>query len=159
MQVALNALKTMQYSHHFLGIDQDGKCVVLETRGNPYGHLILRGGIQPNYDAQSVAESESELKKANLPVNIIIDCSHGNSLKDYKNQPKVLDNCLCQIESGNDSIVGVMLESNLNEGNQSMSSDLSSLKHGVSITDSCLSWEDTEQVLREAAERLRKLKK
>jgi len=158
IQVAINALNTMRHSHHFLGIDQEGRCVVLETKGNSYGHMILRGGAKPNYDAKSVAESESELKKAELPVNIVIDCSHGNSLKDFRNQPKVFDDCLSQIEFGSESIVGVMLESNLNEGNQKMSSDLSSLKRGVSITDSCLNWEDSERILREGAERLRKLK-
>lgn len=154
VQVAINALNTMQHSHHFLGINQGGQCVVLETRGNKYGHLILRGGAKPNYDAASVAESDGELKSAGLASNIVIDCSHGNSLKDFSKQAVVLDDCLSQIEGGNISIVGVMLESNINEGNQSLS-DLNSLAYGVSVTDSCISWEKTEEILRLAASRIK----
>lgn len=154
IQVAINALKTMQHSHHFLGINQEGQCVVLKTKGNQYGHIILRGGIAPNYDVKSVAECREELKKAKLPENIVIDCSHGNSHKDYKRQPEVFLKCVEQRVEGDSSIVGLMLESNLFEGRQDLNGDKSSLKYGVSITDSCIDWPTTEKLLLEAASKL-----
>jgi 3-deoxy-7-phosphoheptulonate synthase len=156
--VAINALQTMREPHHFLGINQQGQCIVLETSGNAYGHIILRGGSEPNYDPQSIAACEKKLKAAELASSIVVDCSHGNSLKDYRNQPKVLESCIQQIVDGNESIVGVMLESNIEEGNQKMSGDISKLKYGVSVTDSCINWECTERILRDAAQRLRELR-
>lgn len=155
IQVAINALNTMRRPHHFLGINQQGQLVVLRTRGNEYGHIVLRGGIRPNYDSVSVAVCEKELAAAGLPVNIMIDCSHGNSLKDHTMQPLVLDNCVNQILEGNRSIIGVMLESNLKGGNQKISDDFSKLEYGVSITDACLDWDTTAHLLRQERERLK----
>ena len=155
VQVAINALKSSAQSHHFLGINSKGQCAVLETRGNRYGHIVLRGGARPNYDSVSIAMCEKELRAAKLPINIVIDCSHGNSLKDASLQPLVVENCVNQIVEGNRSIVGLMLESNLHFGQQELTRDLSKLKYGVSITDACIDWETTVSALRSAAERLR----
>ena len=154
IKVAINALKTMRTPHHFLGVSQEGRLVVLRTRGNEYGHIVLRGGTRPNYDSVSVALCEKELASAKLPQNIMVDCSHGNSLKDHTLQPLVLDNCVNQICEGNRSIVGVMIESNINEGSQKMTGSLDELQYGVSITDACIGWETTERILRQAHERL-----
>jgi 3-deoxy-7-phosphoheptulonate synthase len=154
IQVGINALSTMRKPHHFLGINQQGQLVVLRTRGNNYGHIVLRGGVRPNYDSVSISLCEKELAGAGLPVNIMVDCSHGNSLKDHTLQPLVLDNCITQILEGNRSIIGVMLESNLREGNQKITDDFSKLEYGVSITDACIGWETTETLLRQAHERL-----
>ncbi len=155
IQVAINALQTMRNPHHFLGINQEGQLVVLRTRGNKYGHIVLRGGIRPNYDSVSISQCEKELSAAGLPVNIMVDCSHGNSLKDHTLQPLVFDNCANQILEGNRSIVGLMLESNLKGGNQKINGDFSKLEHGVSITDACIDWETTERILRQEHERLK----
>ncbi|MCB0325643.1 MAG: 3-deoxy-7-phosphoheptulonate synthase, partial [Bdellovibrionales bacterium] len=154
VQVAINALKTMRLPHHFLGINQQGECAVLKTRGNPYGHIVLRGGVRPNYDSVSVSLTENELAQAKLPANIMVDCSHGNSLKDHTLQPLVMDNCINQIVEGNRSIMGLMIESNLFEGRQDIPADLSQLRYGVSVTDECMSWETTEQLIRHSRERL-----
>jgi 3-deoxy-7-phosphoheptulonate synthase len=130
---------------------------VFKTKGNPYGHVVLRGGGgQTNYDAASVADCEEQLKKANLPLNIVVDCSHGNSHKKPSLQPAVAYDCVEQIEAGNQSIVGLMLESHLFEGNQSMNSNVEAMRYGVSITDACMSWTDTEKTLNAIATRLRK---
>lgn len=155
VQVAVNALKSASKSHHFLGINSSGQATVIHTRGNVYGHAILRGGLRPNYDSVSVAMCEKELQVAKLPVNIVIDCSHGNSYKDASLQPLVLENVVNQIVDGNRSIVGVMLESNLFFGNQELTKDLSELEYGVSITDTCIDWETTEKVLRKTHEKLK----
>ncbi len=155
VQVAINALKSSAQSHHFLGINTKGQCAVLQTRGNRYGHIVLRGGARPNYDSVSIAMCEKELCEAKLPVNIVVDCSHGNSLKDASLQPLVVENCVNQIVEGNRSIVGVMLESNLHFGQQELTRDLSQLKYGVSITDACIDWDTTASTLRKAADRLR----
>ncbi len=156
LQVAINALHSVSSPHHFLGINQNGQCTVVHTRGNRYGHVVLRGGgARPNYDSVSIAMCEKELAKAGLPQNIVIDCSHGNSMKDHTLQPLVADNCVNQILEGNRSIVGLMLESNLNEGNQSLPERPSELRYGVSITDACIGWETTERTLRDAAGRLK----
>ncbi len=155
VNVAINALKTMLHPHRFLGINQEGQCVVIHTNGNKHGQLILRGGGgTPNFDAESVRLANEALKKANLAQNIIIDCSHGNSNKDYRNQPAVLDSIIKQRLAGDDSIVGVMLESNINEGRQDLKGDKSNLEYGVSITDSCINWEKTEELLLDAEKRL-----
>jgi 3-deoxy-7-phosphoheptulonate synthase len=155
--VAINALTTMRQQHSFLGIDQRGQVAVLDTTGITSGHLILRGGGRPNYDPSSVRASRQALAAANLPENIVIDCSHGNSEKDHRNQPRVLEACIQQVEAGDDSLVGVMLESNIHEGNQSMS-DIEALRYGVSVTDACICWKVTERILREAAGHLRETK-
>ena len=128
---------------------------MLRTRGNAYGHIILRGGHKPNYDSVNVSLCEQELESAGLPVNIMVDCSHGNSVKDHSLQPLVMKNCLDQIVEGNRSIIGMMLESHLEEGRQDISEDPLSLRYGVSITDACLGWETTEKLIRESREKVK----
>ncbi len=154
IQVALNALQSAKSSHNFLGINHKGQVSVFETKGNPYGHVILRGGSQPNFEAANVQLVEEKLKEANLPPRIVIDCSHGNTNKDYTLQPTVLENVIQQIVDGNTSIVGVMLESNLYEGNQPMSGKREELKYGVSVTDKCISWDETEKSILAAYQKL-----
>ena len=156
VKVALNALQSAKQPHNFLGINKQGQVSVFQTRGNTYGHIILRGGDgKPNYDPVSVQQAETELKKADLPPRIVIDCSHGNSNKDYRLQPIVFESAIQQIINGNNSIVGMMLESNLNEGGQSIPTDLSQLQYGVSVTDKCINWAETERIILAAYERLR----
>jgi len=148
--VAINALQSVRHPHHFLGISQLGQSAVFRTRGNAHGHLVLRGGGgRGNYDSVSVALAEAELSRAQLPVNIVVDCSHGNSNKDPALQPLVAENCVNQVLEGNQSIVGMMLESNLNWGNQPIPQDLSQLRPGVSVTDACIDWATTERLLLE----------
>lgn len=152
MDVAVNAMKSVTQGHSFLGINPDGQVAITKTTGNQYGHIVLRGGGgKPNYDSGSVELCESALRKANLPTNIVVDCSHANSSKDHNVQPVVLDHISHQIVNGNKSICGVMIESNINEGNQSIPNNLADLKYGVSITDACISWETTEEALVEMA--------
>jgi 3-deoxy-7-phosphoheptulonate synthase len=156
VEVALNAIRSAISSHHFLGINQKGQVSVFKTKGNAYGHIILRGGNgKPNYDAANVKLVEEKLKEANLPPRIVIDCSHGNSNKDYKLQALVLENVIQQILEGNTSIVGLMLESNLYEGNQSIPSQKEQLKYGVSVTDCCIGWQETEEIILAAYEKLK----
>lgn len=157
IQVALNGIKSARTSHHFLGIDQNGQTAVFRTTGNPYAHIVLRGGSKPNYDPISIAACEKALEEEGLPKNIVVDCSHGNSNKDYKLQPVAFNAVIDQIEKGNESVVGFMLESNLNEGNQPLQKDRSKLKYGVSITDACINWITTEELLLSADQRLKKL--
>jgi 3-deoxy-7-phosphoheptulonate synthase len=153
--VALNALESAKQPHNFLGINKLGQVSVFQTRGNAYGHIILRGGGgKPNYDPVSVQQAEAELKKSNLPPRIVIDCSHGNSNKDYRLQPIVFESTIQQIINGNTSMVGMMLESNLHEGGQSIPADLSQLKYGVSVTDKCINWAETERIILAAFDRL-----
>ncbi len=154
-QSAINALCSVSQSHHFLGINQFGQCAVYNTRGNAYGHIVLRGGVLPNYDVSSIAECEVALKKASLAENIVVDCSHGNSKKDPAMQSTVLKDCVDQILNGNRSIVGFMLESYLEWGNQKIPKDLSQLRYGVSITDACIDWSTTEEILRATDEKLK----
>jgi 3-deoxy-7-phosphoheptulonate synthase len=157
IQVALNGIKAARTSHHFLGIDQNGQTAVFRTTGNPYAHIVLRGGSKPNYDPDSIAACEKALEAEGLPKNIVVDCSHGNSNKDYRLQPAAFNAVIDQIEKGNDSVMGFMLESNLNEGNQPLQKDRSKLKYGVSITDACINWVTTEELLLSAHQRLKKL--
>lgn len=146
--VAINALQSVQHPHHFLGINQLGQSAVFHTRGNPYAHVVLRGGGgRTNYDSVSVALAEQELARAGLPVNLVVDCSHGNSSKDPALQPLVAENCVNQILEGNESIVGLMLESNLNWGSQPIPAELSQLRYGVSVTDACIDWVTTERLV------------
>ncbi|MBI1397445.1 MAG: 3-deoxy-7-phosphoheptulonate synthase [Betaproteobacteria bacterium] len=155
LQVAINALHSVSRPHSFLGINPRGEASIIRTKGNRYGHIVLRGGSKgPNYDSVTIALVEKELHKNKLPANIIVDCSHANSNKDPALQPLVLQDITNQIVEGNQSIVGAMLESNLGFGNQSIPSDLSELKYGVSVTDGCLEWERTEAALREMHSRL-----
>ena len=154
LDVAVNAMLSAAQPHAFLGINEFGQVALTHTRGNAFGHLILRGGSVPNYDSVSVAQAANELAAAKLPVNIVVDCSHANSRKNHQWQSLVLKDVVGQLVDGNRAIKGVMLESNLLEGNQKLG-DPKALKYGVSITDACLGWEATEAGLREAAERLR----
>jgi 3-deoxy-7-phosphoheptulonate synthase len=156
LDVAINAMLSAAQPHTFLGINGEGQVALTQTRGNAYGHLILRGGAQPNYDSVNVAQAEAELTQAKLAANIVVDCSHGNSRKNHALQSLVLKDVVNQIAEGNQSIKGVMLESNLNEGNQKLG-NLKDLRYGVSITDACLGWDATAAGLREAAARLRML--
>ena len=149
LTVAINALQSVSSPHRFLGINQQGGVSIVTTKGNAYGHVVLRGGNgKPNYDSVSVAICEQELKKASIKPNIMVDCSHANSNKDPALQPLVMDNVANQILEGNQSIVGLMVESHLGWGNQSIPKDLQQLKYGVSITDACIDWESTEKTLR-----------
>jgi len=155
LDVAINALQSAEQPHHFLGINQDGRIAVFQTRGNAYGHVVLRGGGgRPNYDSVSIALCEQALEKAGLPQKIVVDCSHANSNKDYHLQPLVARDCVDQVVNGNSSIIGLMLESNLHAGNQKITEDRSQMRHGVSVTDACIDWETTEVVLREARQHL-----
>lgn len=156
LAVAINAMQAASTPHAFLGIDADGRTSVIRTAGNPHGHLILRGGATPNYSAESVAQAEAMLLKAGLPASIVVDCSHGNSNKSYERQAAVLADVVQQAVAGNQSIVGMMLESNIVAGSQKIQSDLSTLVYGQSVTDACLGWEDTQRIVLEAAGALRR---
>ncbi len=156
LQVAINALKSARQPHHFLGINQDGRPAVIHTRGNAYGHMVLRGGGgRPNYDSVCIAMAEKALKAAGLPARIVVDCSHGNSNKDPALQTLVAKDCVEQVANGNSSIIGLMLESNLGWGNQDIPANLADLRYGVSVTDACIDWPATEAVLQDAAALLR----
>ncbi|MDH4564580.1 MULTISPECIES: 3-deoxy-7-phosphoheptulonate synthase [unclassified Pseudomonas] len=149
LTVAINALQSVSSPHRFLGINQEGGVSIVTTKGNAYGHVVLRGGNgKPNYDSVSVAICEQELTKAGIRPNIMVDCSHANSNKDPALQPLVMDNVANQILEGNNSIVGLMVESHLGWGSQSIPKDLDQLKYGVSITDACIDWDTTEKALR-----------
>jgi 3-deoxy-7-phosphoheptulonate synthase len=153
LDVAINALKSSMQSHHFMGINQEGRTAVFQTRGNAYGHTVLRGGGgRPNYDSVSIALCEQALEKAGLEPRVVVDCSHANSNKDHNLQTLVARDCVEQIINGNRSIIGLMLESNLNAGNQKIGDDLSKLEYGVSVTDACINWTSTEDALRQAHE-------
>jgi 3-deoxy-7-phosphoheptulonate synthase len=155
INVALNALKSAKTPHNFLGINQKGQVSVFQTKGNPHGHVILRGGNTPNFDPENVRLVEEQLKAAGLPPRIVIDCSHGNTNKDYRLQPVVLESIIQQIVDGNTSILGMMLESNLYEGNQPITGQREDLQYGVSVTDKCISWEETEKIILAAHAKLR----
>ncbi len=147
LDVAINAMQSAANPHSFLGIDSDGKATVLKTRGNAYGHVILRGGNQgPNYDSVNVSIVEDALEKANLQQRIMIDCSHANANKDHERQALVALNVAEQLAAGSESIIGIMLESHINAGNQSLK-DPKDLAYGVSITDACIDWDTTEELM------------
>ena len=151
LEVAINAIQSAALPHGFLGVNQAGKTSVIRSTGNRHGHLVLRGGGgRPNYDTVSVRLAESSLERAKLPLSIVVDCSHANSMKDHALQPLVFNDCIHQVLEGNRSIVGLMLESNLEAGNQPIPRDLSKLRYGVSVTDPCIDWRTTEEVLRRA---------
>ncbi len=143
--------------HHFLGVTEDGLPAVFSTTGNSYPHVVLRGGKKPNYDAASVAACEKALCDAHLPQNILVDCSHGNSGKKHERQGAVMQEVLTQIEAGNRSIRGFMLESNLEGGNQPMNANPALLNPRCSVTDACIDWPTTEALLREAHGRMSKV--
>jgi 3-deoxy-7-phosphoheptulonate synthase len=152
---AINALMAARARQSFLGIDQDGKTCVVKTNGNPWVHIVLRGGKRPNYDPISLEEARLRLIEKNLPQAIMVDCSHANSMKKYQGQAVVWKSVISQYLAENESLIGLMLESNLHEGNQKFSGDAASLKYGVSITDECISWETTEELLLWAHDKIR----
>ena len=148
LAVAVNALRSVAKPHRFLGINSDGEVSVFETSGNRYGHVVLRGGSHgPNYSAEHIARCEAALQAANLHANIVIDCSHANSEKNPALQPAVAQYLGERIVQGNHSIIGIMLESNLEAGNQAIPRDLSALRYGVSVTDGCIDWRTTESLI------------
>lgn len=154
--IAVNAILSASRPHSFLGINGEGHTSIVRTRGNPYGHIVLRGGDgRPNYDTVSVRIAEEALRKAKLPANIVVDCSHANSYKNPELQPLVMSDVINQIRFGNTSLAGVMIESNLVAGNQPIPQNLALLRYGCSVTDACVGWETTETMLREAAAHLR----
>ncbi len=154
LDIAINALKSASSPHRFLGINNNGQVTQLETRGNAFGHVILRGGSEPNYDSVSIAIAEQALEKAKLPVNLVVDCSHANSHKNFELQTLVAENICNQINDGNQSIVGIMLESNIESGNQKLGSDPKALTYGVSITDECIDWPTTDTLLATMSDQL-----
>ena len=155
LNVAINALQSVSSPHRFLGINGAGQVAVICTRGNRYAHLVLRGGTAgPNYDSVHIRVCEQELQRAGLAPNIMVDCSHANSNKDHNLQPLVLDNVANQILEGNRSIIGAMIESHLEAGNQRIPERLDDLRYGVSITDACIDWETTAAALRSMREKL-----
>ena len=153
VQVAVDAIRSASQPHHFLGVNQQGHSAIVSTTGNPYCHLILRGGKQPNYDASSVDDTAEMLTQAGLPARIMIDASHANSRKKPDRQADVARDIAQQIGRGDRRIFGMMLESHLVEGNQS--ADNGELVYGQSITDACMGWERTEPLLHEIAEAVR----
>jgi len=156
IQTAINGILSASGPHSFLGVNNQGRSAVVRTRGNRYGHLVLRGGgDRPNYDTVSLTLAEEALAAAQLPANIVIDCSHANSYKKPHLQPLVLRDCLNQIVHGNRSIVGFMAESFIEAGNQAIPDDRSQLRYGCSVTDACLDWPTTVAMVRGAREALR----
>ncbi len=156
LTVAVNALNSVANPHRFLGINGQGQVSVFTTRGNAYGHIVLRGGSAgPNYDSVHIKLCEDALAKADLRANIMVDCSHANSNKQPELQPLVVADIANQIVEGNSSITSLMIESNLNAGNQSIPEDLSELKYGVSVTDGCIDWETTAACLRALRDKLK----
>lgn len=156
LTVATNAMQAVKHGHSFLGLNEDGQVSVIRTNGNPYAHVVLRGGNgKPNYDATSVAEAEQALAKAKVSNKIMIDASHANSNKDPYLQPLVLKNVTEQILDGNKSIVGLMVESHLKGGRQDIPDNLCDLEYGKSVTDGCIDWDTTEKTLLEMHDALK----
>lgn len=156
LSVAINALMSVANPHRFLGIDQSGSVAIVSTQGNPYGHIVLRGGGgKPNYDSVHVTLANQALEKANLPLNVMVDCSHENSEKNPALQPLVMENVANQILEGNQSIIGLMVESNLKHGRQNIPADLADLEYGLSVTDGCISWDETEKAILSMHEKLK----
>jgi 3-deoxy-7-phosphoheptulonate synthase len=151
VDIAVNAVLSSSKPHSFLGISEQGTVSIVRTKGNAYGHVVLRGGGgRPNYDSVSVAIAEQAMKKSGLPANLVVDCSHANSYKKPDLQPLVMSDVIQQIRHGNKSLVGVMIESNIVGGNQPIPDDLSKLTYGCSVTDGCIGWDETEEMLRDA---------
>ena len=155
LDIAVNALKSAASGHSFMGINKQGQVAVISTSGNPDGHIILRGGKQPNYDSVCVSDCEVDLEKAGLTAGLMVDCSHANSSKDYRRQPLVAQNVVNQILEGNQSIIGIMLESHINAGNQKGDGvPVDELEDGVSITDGCIDWETTDTLITQTRDKL-----
>jgi 3-deoxy-7-phosphoheptulonate synthase len=156
LQIAMDAMNAAMHPHSFLGINREGRTSIIQTSGNPDVHIVLRGGSRKvNYHPEDISHTEEILKKNGLFPTIMVDCSHGNSDKDYKKQPEVLECVVQQVADGNNSISGVMIESYLEAGNQKISADQSQLKYGVSITDACIDWTTTERILLDAHKKLK----
>lgn len=155
VDVAIDAMKAAAHPHSFIGINEDGMASIVKTTGNPYVHIVLRGGEdRPNFDRVSVERVVSRLKREKLRRKILIDCSHGNSFKDHTKQPLVLKDVLRQRMDGNNDIIGVMIESNLKAGNQPILASLSDMQYGVSVTDKCVDWDTTAEMVNMAHEYL-----
>jgi 3-deoxy-7-phosphoheptulonate synthase len=160
LQIAIDAMGAAMHPHSFLGIDQEGVTSIIRTTGNREGHVVLRGGrLRTNYDAASISEATAQLSKAGLPPVLMVDCSHANSGKQHARQEEVWQNVVAQRASGNPSLIGLMVESYLHEGNQPMRSNPAELQYGISITDACVSWETTQRMLRHAHAELAKGKR
>jgi 3-deoxy-7-phosphoheptulonate synthase len=158
LTVAINALKSVSHPHSFLGINSEGQVSMVSTAGNKHGHIVLRGGNgRANYDSVNIATCEKELAKAGVCPYIMVDCSHENSQKDPALQPLVAENVTNQILEGNQSIIGLMIESNINFGNQSIPDNHADLQYGVSVTDGCIDWETTERCILDMHEKLKTL--
>ena len=158
VEAAVNAILSAARPHAFLGVNDQGRSAVVRTRGNRYGHLVLRGGGgRPNYDTVSIALAEQALARAKLPQNVVVDCSHANSWKKWDMQPLVMRDVAHQVREGNASVVGLMVESFLEPGNQPIPDDLSKLKYGCSVTDACVGWGTTVEMLRETRDVLREV--
>ena len=156
LEIAIDAIQSANSPHHLLSVNKDGGISHFTSLGNDTAHIILRGGKDgPNYSSEHVTATCEKLKAKGLVSRVMVDFSHANSEKKFKNQIKVGENIANQIENGSDSVFGVMIESHLNEGNQKVG-PLSSLQYGVSITDSCIGWDDTEQLLRDLAQSIKK---
>ncbi len=154
VQIAVDAIRSASHPHHFLGVTGQGRSAIVETTGNDYTHVILRGGRQPNYDASSVDDVAEMLSGAGLPERIMIDASHANSRKKPDRQADVARDIAHQVAYGDRRIFGMMLESHLVEGKQSLGEG--ELVYGQSITDACMGWDRTEPLLHEIAEAVRK---
>ncbi len=158
LQVAIDAMGATRNSHSFLGVNEDGVTSVVRTNGNPNAHVVLRGGrAMTNYDAASIQTAEAKLLSEKLPPVLMVDCSHANSEKKFAKQEEVWRSVIEQRVSGTKSLVGIMVESHLSEGNQPIPKNISELRYGVSITDSCVGWETTERMLRWGYETLGKI--
>ncbi len=156
IQISLDAILSASHPHHFLSVTKQGVSAIVSTTGNQSCHIIMRGGKNgPNYDEKSIAEAATMLREQGLPESLMVDCSHGNSMKDYRNQPMVARDLAHQISGGSTVITSVMIESNLVEGNQKLG-DLKDLTYGQSITDACLGWDETVDVLDILADAVRK---
>jgi 3-deoxy-7-phosphoheptulonate synthase len=155
LQIALDALQAAQAPHSFLGIDQDGFTCIVRTKGNRYGHVVLRGGrARANYDAESIGAAVARLEQAGQNPSLMVDCSHANSNKQHAQQEEVARSVIAQRVAGNAALIGLMIESYLQEGNQPVPMNLADLQYGVSITDACVSWQTTERMLGDAHARL-----
>src|SRR5580692_5634605 len=155
LQIAIDAMGATRHAHSFLGINEDGVTSIVRTMGNPHAHVVLRGGrAMTNYDAASIQAAEEKLASEKLPPVLMVDCSHANSEKKFAKQEEVWHSVIEQRGGGTKSLIGLMVESHLSEGNQPIPKTLADLKYGVSITDSCIGWETTERMLRWAYEAL-----
>jgi len=148
IQVAIDATLSAKSPHGFLGMDGEGRTVIIRTTGNPDGHIVLREGKNgPNFNQGAINQAQDQLRNAGINPQLVVDCSHGNSNKEHQNQSCALKDVVQQRINGNKNIAGCMLESHLHPGNHSVNGDLSRLKYGVSITDACIGWDETEELL------------